>query len=167
VSRGALILLALAAGCGSGAGSSTAPRSPLGPALAQTWPALDGGTIDLASFRGQVVVIQAFTTWSLTDPLEIDALGVADARPDVAVVGLALDPEGYVLVAPWRRGSDVHYLIALADQPTRDGASALGPIREVPATFVLDRDGRLRERFDRQIGPAELDDAIARAASKR
>lgn len=157
--RAALLLIALA-GCGHPAPA----RPPVGPPLALAWPALDGGTIELASFRGQVVVIQAFSTWSLTDPLAIDALGVTDARPDVIVIGLALDAEGFVLVAPWRKGSDVHYLIALADQPTRAGTGPLGRIREVPTTIVLDRAGRVSARFDRQVVPAELDAAIARAA---
>jgi hypothetical protein len=158
--RVALALIA-AVGCGT---SAPAPRAPTGPALALTWPALDGGTVELARFRGQVVVIQAFTTWSLTDPLATDALGVADARPDVVVIGLALDAEGFVLVSPWRKGADVHYLIALADEPTRAGTSALGRIREVPTTFVLDRAGRVAERVDRALSATELDAAIARAA---
>lgn len=161
--RIAIAALALAA-CG---GSTPTPQPPTGPAIEQAWPALDGGILELASLRGQIVVIHAFATWSLAAQLETEALGAADARPDVVVVGLALDPEGYVLVSPWRKGSDVAYLIALADDATRVGTSALGRIREVPTTFVLDRAGRVAVRIDHQLSPADLDAAIARAARER
>jgi peroxiredoxin len=156
-----LIAAIAIAACG---GSPAHPRPPPGPVLELAWPALDGGTIALADFRGQVVVLHAFATWSLAAQLEVEALGAADLRDDVVVIGVALDPEGYVLVSPWRKGSGVRYLIALTDEATRAGGSALGRIREVPTTFVLDRRGRVVERLDHQLSPAELDAAIARAA---
>ena len=75
-----------------------------------------------------------------------------------------IDPEGYAMVAPWRKGAGARYLIALADEPTRAGDGPLGRIREVPTTIVLDGAGRVAARFDRQLAPGELDAAIAAAA---
>lgn len=159
--RAALALVAALAGVGCG-GRAPAPVAP-GPVLDAAWPALDGGEVRLAELRGQIVVLHLFTTWSAAADLENDALAAADARPDVTVVGLALDPDGYTVVAPWRRGADVHFLIALADDATRAGVGPLGRIAQIPTTIVLDRSGRITARAERQLAPAELDAAIARA----
>ena len=152
------LALALAA-CG-GPPSAATPR---GPAIDAAWPALDGGDIRLSELRGQIVVIHVFTTWSLAADLERDALIEADRADDVTVIGLAFDPEGYPLVSPWRNATAVPYLIVLADDPTRTGASALGRIVQIPTTVVLDAAGRVTARLEHQVAPAELDAAIARA----
>ena len=159
--RGLAVVLAVA-GC---AGHPPPPAVP-GPVLDATWAALDGGEVRLAELRGQIVVLHLFTTWSAAADLENDALARVDARPDVTVIGLALDPDGYTVVAPWRRGAGVAFLIALADDATRAGAGPLGRVAQIPTTIVLDRSGRVAVRADRQLAPAELDAAIARARSR-
>ncbi|HVV84002.1 MAG TPA: hypothetical protein VHE35_13095 [Kofleriaceae bacterium] len=45
----------------------------------------------------------------------------------------------------------------------RAGHSALGPLPEVPATIVLDREGRIAARVDRQLRPGELAKLVASA----
>ncbi len=163
----ALGLVAAACGGGRSGGSSTSPPpvpvADRGPPLALVVAALDGGEIDLASHRGQVVVVHVFTTWSLAAQSELDALSIADADPEVVVIGLALDAEGRQLVAPWRAGAGVRYLIALADDAIRHGASGLGRLPAVPITIVLDRRGRVYTRVDETLGPGQLD-AIVTAA---
>jgi hypothetical protein len=72
------------------------------------------------------------------------------------VIGVALDLEGYQVVAPWRRALGVHYLVALGDDQLRAGGSALGPVPSVPITFVLDRKGRIVTRIDRELTKGEL-----------
>lgn len=169
--RAAALALALATGCGGGGGGgargdtiASGLVAASGPALELSWPALDGGTIELARLRDQVVVIHAFAVWSIAAQLEVEHLNAADARDDVAVIGLALDPQGYPLVAPWRKGADARYLIALGDDAAREGTGPLGRIAQVPTTFVLDRRGRLHARFEYQLAAADLDAAIAAAA---
>ncbi len=165
MNRRGLILgvVAGALACGGPANPAAPGRVANGPLIALTLPVLDGGALDLTSLRGQVVVIHVFATWSLAAQGEVDALRAVDQGPDVTVVGLALDPEGRVLVSPWRNASDVRYLVALADEDLRAGRGPLGPLPVVPITIVLDRAGRMHGRVDRQITPAELDAMIAAA----
>lgn len=164
-----VLALALAAACGGGGGGGkgsavTAPGATAGgPAIALTLPALDGGELAVASYRGKVVVLHVFTTWSLAAQAEVEALSAADAAEDVVVVGIALDPEGRMLVAPWRNGAGVRYLVALADAPTVAGQGPLGALPAVPITIVLDREGRIAARADRQLAPGELDAMISSA----
>lgn len=164
IGRGAIAVVAVAmAACHGGPG----PAHPIGPPLDATWSALDGGTVRLADLRGQIVIVNAFATWSPATALELEPLTAADAAPDVAVIGLAFDPEGYPLVAPWRTASAVPYLVALTDDATRAGAGALGRIAALPTTIILDGAGREVARLPHQINAAELDAAIARARASR
>jgi hypothetical protein len=164
-----VVALALAVACGGGGGTGR-PAAPGatsgGPAIALTLPALDGGEISVASYRGKVVVLHVFTTWSLAAQAEVEALSAADAAEDVVVVGIALDAEGRMLVAPWRSGAGVRYLVALADPATVAGQGPLGALPAVPITIVLDRAGRVAARADRQLAGGELDAMIAAARAR-
>ncbi len=148
-----VVAAALAApACGAGAGGSTAPRRPIALVL----PAVDGGEVDLAALRGQVVVLHVFAVWSLEATGDVPQLTEAAARDGVEVVGLALDPEGYQVIAPWRRALGVRYLLTTADAAVRAGDSPLGALPVVPTTLVLDRRGVVVRRFDRALADGEL-----------
>lgn len=153
-----VVAAALAAGCG---GAQRPAR--LSPPVALALPALDGGELELTSLRGELVVLHAFTTWSVAAQLDVEQLAAADRAADVTVVGVALDPDGRTLVAPWRAAGGVRYLVVLADDRVRQGTSPLGKLPEVPITFVLDRDGRIVHRVDRQLAPGELERLLASA----
>jgi len=143
------------------------PGQPAAPPLELTLAALDGGQLALSELRGKIVVIHVFTTWSLAAQAEVDALGAADLAEDVTVIGLALDREGYPLVAPWRSGSEVRYLVTLADDAIRDGTSPLGKLATVPTTIVLDVTGRVHDRIERALAPGELAEVIDRVRAAR
>jgi hypothetical protein len=155
VRRAALGLALALSACGG------APR--LGPPVAMTVSALDGGELDLARHRGDVVVLHLFTTWSLAAQADVVALDRMVDRTGVVVIGLALDEEGYQLVAPWRTASQVRYQVALASDAVRAGSSPLGPIAVIPTTIVLDRAGRPVARVERQLATGELDALVDRA----
>jgi hypothetical protein len=152
-----LAVLALVAACGG----TPAPRGPRMP-ISLVLRAADGGEIDVLDYRGKVVVLHVFTTWSLGATGDVPQLAAAHARPgkQVVVIGIATDPEGFVVVSPWRAALDVRYLIALADDGFRAGDSALGAVPAVPATILLDRNGAIAKRIDRQLQEGELAAAI-------
>ena len=151
-------LLTLAPACG-GPGAARPRSAPISLSL----PALDGGQLDLATLRGRVVVLHVFTTWSVAAQLDVEQLALADGAPEVVVVGIALDPDGRMLVAPWRAAGEVRYLIVLADDAVRAGVGALGPLPEVPTTLVLDDEGRITARAPGQLRAGELARMIASA----
>jgi peroxiredoxin len=150
------LALALVVGCG-GCGGKPAPAGPRMP-IALVLRAADGGEIDVLEHRGAIVVLHVFTTWSLAATGDVPQLTAAHERPgeQVVVIGIATDLEGYQVVAPWRSALGVRYLIALADDAFRAGETALGSVSAVPATIVLDRNGAIAKRIDRQLAPGEL-----------
>lgn len=157
----ALLGIALLAGCGGG--SPDAPRRPIAMAL----PAVDGGELELGAYRGKLVVLHVFTTWSLGATGDVPQLIEVDRADDVVVIGIALDQEGYDLVAPWRAALEVRYLIGLADDRLRAGNTPLGAVAAVPVTIVLDRQGRIARRFDRALTEGELPRVIAELRGTR
>src|SRR5512133_1021926 len=91
-----------------------APRAGAGPAVHLVLPALDGGEVDLAAYRGHVVAVQFFTTWSLAAQEDLGELrALRAAHPDLILVGVGMDPDGYRLIAPWRDVVGVDWMIAL------------------------------------------------------
>lgn len=103
-------------------------------------------------------MLHLFTTWSLTAQGDLVQLIAADERhrDALVVVGIALDPDGANLVAPWQRANRIAYPIALADEAVRSGRSALGRIVEVPTTVILRSDGRVAHWLPRPLADGEL-----------
>ncbi len=112
---------------------------------------LDGGELNLSRYRGQFVVLHLFTTWSIASQQDVERLKKLAALPNApAIVGIALDLDGYRLVSPWRNAMDIRYTVTLADEDIQNGRSVLGRIKQVPTTIVLDRTGRRTRTF---VGP--------------
>jgi hypothetical protein len=154
-----LALCALAA-CGgrTGAPTPTTLPAPSGPPVELSAPALDGGQLDVARYRGQVVVIHVFTPDEPSLATDVDQLSALhhEAEDEVVVLGIALEPGGYPIVSAWRRGMQVDYLIAVVTEPEELHSANLAPLSILPTTIILDAQGRLMHRLDRALEPGEL-----------
>lgn len=125
--------------------------------------AVDGGEIDLATYRGRVVVLHLFDTDSTAAALDAEQLSdlTRRRRDETRVIGICVDREGYPMAAAWRKALAVPYMIALGDDAVRTGGSPLGKFRIVPTTIVLDRAGAIAARVDRPLQPGELETLVA------
>ncbi len=141
-----------------------APRAP-SPPVSLVVPAVNGGTINVARYRGRVVVLHLFATWDTVSNVNVEQLQTAG--DDVEVIGVALDLDGRPLVAPWRNAMGVRYPIGLATPALRAGQTVLGKIEKVPTTIVLDPAGVEIARVERGLAPGELPQLIARARGRR
>jgi len=147
------LLVLVVAAC---AGKPPPPAAPSRP-VSLVLPAADGGEVELSAYRGKLVILHVFTTWSIEATGDAPILDAADAADDVVVIGIALDLDGYTVVAPWRKALGVHYLIAVADDAFRTGGGPLGSVNAVPFTVILDRSGRITKRIDRPLVDGDLD----------
>lgn len=150
-------LAALAVVLGSAACGGAPGRHPAGP-IALAIEAVDGGVIDLGRYRGKPVVLHLFTTWSLTAQGDVQELLAANQQygERVTIVGIAMDQDGYRLVAPWRDANRISYLVGLASPDLAQGRTTLGHITEVPTTIILGPDGRVAHWLPRPLGRGEL-----------
>lgn len=158
--RAARVLLAgLLFACGA-RGGAPAERGRL---VRLRLPALDGGEIDTASYRGRVVVLHLFTSSSTASQLDFDQLAdLHQKEPRRAVIiGILVDEVAYSIARAWQRGMGARYLVAIADDGLRRGAGPLGPIKTVPTTVVLDRSGHTAQRVERPLERGELARLVA------
>jgi thiol-disulfide isomerase/thioredoxin len=128
-------------------------------------PALDitdgtGRAIDLASFRGRVVLLNLWATWCspcVREMPTLDRLQSALGAEGFEVVALSLDRKGRDVVAPFyeRLGLDNLRMYFATTAATRIlGANGL------PTSYLIDRRGRLVGHL---VGTAEWDSPAAKA----
>ncbi len=162
-----LAALALASACG-GRPDAPPPATGAGAPIELRAPALDGGVIDIASYRGREVVIHLFTPGEPSiagDVAELNALR-DELGGEVVVVGVALEPGGYPIVSAWRRGMEVDYLLAVVSDPSELSTANIAPLEALPTTLVLDESGRLTHRVERPLRPGELREIVAGRKSR-
>ena len=156
----ALAASVLLAGCSGGGLGGDAPVSLLPeadrePAPAVSVPALDGaGRVDLAEYRGTPVVLNFWASWCEPCARETPALvALSKERPRLDVVGLAVND----------RASDARRFATSEEVPYDLGldtdATALGKFDAsgLPATVVIDADGRVASTFFGEITAKQLD----------
>jgi cytochrome c biogenesis protein CcmG/thiol:disulfide interchange protein DsbE len=125
-----------------------------------------GAPIHLSSHRGRVVVLNFWATWCGPCLAEIPLLNDLQARygsQGVDVIGVSVDEGGWPVVAPFADKLKIAYPLALSNDEV---AAAFGGLSEVPATFVIDREGRIVIKrvgvLSEEAAPLPIDRLIAR-----
>lgn len=175
---GWMVIALAAALCGCGAGGGTAPhavapeiKGPLLPSLAEppteaepavqpgryapdfTLPDLNEEPVALSDWRGQIVLLNFWTSWCAPCRVEMPLLqALYEAYRDDGLVVLAVNLEE----EPERVAAFVEDL-GLAFPVLLDEKAAVGTlyrVRGAPTTYFIDRDGVIRQRY---VGPLTAD----------
>jgi thiol-disulfide isomerase/thioredoxin len=104
---------------------------------------LDGKQVDLASFKGKVVLLNFWATWCGPCKAEIPGFVELQAkyRDQLTVVGYSVDDD-----APKARAFAQEYKMnypILLGEGREDVQDAFGPIWGIPASFLISKDGRV------------------------
>jgi peroxiredoxin len=108
--------------------------------------ALDGQTLRLAAFRGKVVLLNFWATWCAPCRLEMPVFATwqrQHAQQGFQVIGVSMDDDA----APARRlveGLRLNYPSAMGNERL---AARYGGVLGLPLTFLIDRNGVVRARF--------------------
>lgn len=159
--RDALALLLaclLLAGCGCSEKKESAPPQAA-PEFTAT--SLDGHLVRLSQYRGQVVLLDFWATWcppcraAIPHLVEMQNAYRADG---FAILGMNMDKDPQE-VASFLERNTVNYPILPVEDDVR---RAYGGISTIPTAFLVDRQGRIRQKYlgyDKRIAE-DLEKAI-------
>ncbi len=108
---------------------------------------VDGRTVNLADYKGKVVMLNFFATWcgpcKFETPMFVE-LQDQYREQDVAFIGVQIDDDP-ALLEPFRDEYKVNYPLLLANDRT-DLQEAYGPFWGLPVTLMIQRDGTICKR---------------------
>lgn len=152
------VVCALTLGSFSSPGGATARigHLPKDNIARQQITPFNGDSLSLSSMRGQVVVLDFFTTWCGHSRLHvptIQRLSAEEGAKGVKVVGLAVE-ETQASVQKFIKDHSISYSVSMVSDPVFGGFVESRNV-SVPQTLVYGRDGRLAAHY---VGhSAELD----------
>ncbi len=125
-----------------------ARASSIRPIPAPVWKLkdVDGKVVTSDQFKGKVVVLDFWATWCPPCRTEIPGyirLQKKYAADGLVIVGVSVDTDGPEVVRKFMKEFGINYPIVMADDAVVD---AFAPIQGYPTTFIIDREGRVRNK---------------------
>lgn len=126
-----------------------------------------GKTVTLEKYRGKVVLVDFWATWCTGCKQEMPCFVEYQKKfgaKKFAVIGVAMDDEGWKVVAPFlKTHKQFRYKMLVGDQATAD---RFGWGSMLPDSFLIDQRGNLIEAYhgvvDREAVEAKIADLLAR-----
>jgi peroxiredoxin len=152
------IALALIAGCSKtsklDAGRKQAPNFSLKDAA--------GNTVNLADYRGKVVLVNFWATWC--GPCEVEIPWFIEFEQKYkdqgfAVLGVSMDDDGWKSVQPYVAKHKINYRVMIGSEVV---SQQFGDIASLPTSFVLDRQGRIAANHVGLVEKKEYQDEIVK-----
>ena len=102
-----------------------------------------GRPVKLSDYKGKVVLLNFWATWCGPCKIEIPWLVEFEQTfkdQGFAVLGVAMDEEGWEVVKPYIERAKINYRVLIGDDMT---AQNYGGVDSLPTSFILDREGRI------------------------
>jgi len=135
----------------------TAGDHPQAPVISLT--DIDGKRLDLADYKGKVVVLDFWATWCGPCREEIPGFTVLQekyANQGFSVIGISMDDEPGPVVQFYKEFR-MNYPVAVGNQRIGE---LYGGIFGLPTTFLIGRDGRIYAKHTGGINPAIIEGEV-------
>jgi len=103
----------------------------------------DGNAVNLADYRGKVVLVNFWATWCGPCEAEIPWFIEFEKKykdQGFAVLGVSMDDDGWKSVRPYVASHKINYRVMIGSEVV---SQQFGEIESLPTSFVLDREGRI------------------------
>jgi peroxiredoxin len=103
----------------------------------------DGNAVNLADYRGKVVLVNFWATWCGPCEAEIPWFIEFEKKykdQGFAVLGVSMDDDGWKSVRPYIASHKINYRVMIGSEVV---SAQFGEIESLPTSFVLDRAGRI------------------------
>jgi thiol-disulfide isomerase/thioredoxin len=105
---------------------------------------LDGNTVKLKDFKGKVVIIDFWATWC--NPCRMEIPGFVELQDeyenDLMILGISVDRAEQSVVEKFAEDYKINYPVLIHNPMV---VASYGGIQSIPTTFIVDRDGRVRD----------------------
>jgi thiol-disulfide isomerase/thioredoxin len=133
-------------GAVDGAGAQAMALPTMGPAPRWSVKDLNGAVVSSEQLKGKVVVIDFWATWC--PPCIKEVPGYTElmrkyGSDGLVIVGISLDQGGPGVVKTFGERFKVNYPLAMGDDAI---VAAFGGVEAIPTTFLIDRQGQIRDR---------------------
>ncbi|HEV2202710.1 MAG TPA: TlpA disulfide reductase family protein [Bryobacteraceae bacterium] len=130
------------------------------PAADFTLPDADGASVHLATLKGRVVLLNFWATWC--GPCKAEMPWFSEFQNmykdrGLMVVGVSMDDDGWTSVKPYLAKQKLAYRMVIGnDKLSHD----FGTVESLPATFMIDRQGRIAAEHNGLVGRMDYEKDI-------
>lgn len=126
---------------------------------------MNGEPFTLSEHQDKIVILNIWATWcppcrdEIPDFIEIQN----EMEDDVLFVGISTDEEGWEVVRPFADEFQINYPLVVEDGTIRN---KYGPIRGIPMSFVINREGKVEYVIPGMINKETLQPVLERLVNQ-
>lgn len=126
---------------------------------------LEGKPVKLSDLRGKAVLLNFWATFC--GPCKVEMPWLIELQKQygpqgLQIVGVALDDSGKDTIVKFAKNMGVNYLILQGEDSVGDAYGAVG----LPATYFIDRNGKIIDSALGLVSRSEIEDDIKKALSE-